>query len=126
MRVGKLKADISEVIRAREVEAVDFLAIEPAHLQSLKSAGSRTLAAAALLLISGKNWLKSAISWHEFEHVTAPSIHERMPRGIKKTIKQLLQGRPEFGGPLLGLRNQLIRPPLRSQCLMTGRASHPR
>lgn len=35
VRVGKLEADISEVIRALETEAFDFLAIQPAHLQRL-------------------------------------------------------------------------------------------
>ena len=35
VRVGKLQADIFEVIRALETEAFDFLAIQPAHLQEL-------------------------------------------------------------------------------------------
>lgn len=35
VRVGKLQADISDVIRALEAEAFDFLAIQPAHLQKL-------------------------------------------------------------------------------------------
>lgn len=35
VRVGKLQADISEVIRALETEAFDFLAIQPVHLQRL-------------------------------------------------------------------------------------------
>ncbi len=34
-RVGKLQADIAEVIRALEAEAFEFLAIQPAHLQCL-------------------------------------------------------------------------------------------
>ena len=35
VRVGKLHADISDVIRALEAEAFDFLAIQPVHLQKL-------------------------------------------------------------------------------------------
>ena len=34
-KVGKLQADIAEITRALEVEAFDFLAILPAHLQKL-------------------------------------------------------------------------------------------
>ena len=35
VRVQKLRADISEVIRALEAEAFDFLPIQPTHLQKL-------------------------------------------------------------------------------------------
>ena len=35
VRVGKLQANISEVMRALETEAFDFLAILPGHLQKL-------------------------------------------------------------------------------------------
>ncbi|MCW6532873.1 type II toxin-antitoxin system VapC family toxin [Sphingomonas sp. MMSM20] len=35
VRVGKLRADIAEIVRALEIEAFDFLAIRPAHLQKL-------------------------------------------------------------------------------------------
>ena len=35
VRVGKLQADISEVIRALEAQAFDFLPIQPIHLQKL-------------------------------------------------------------------------------------------
>ena len=35
VKVGKLQADISEVIRALDAEAFDFLPIQPTHLQKL-------------------------------------------------------------------------------------------
>jgi len=35
VKVGKLQADIAEIIRALEIEAFDFLAIHPAHLEKL-------------------------------------------------------------------------------------------
>lgn len=35
VRVGKLQADLSEIIRALEAQTFDFLPIEPRHLQQL-------------------------------------------------------------------------------------------
>lgn len=35
VRVGKLQADISEILRALEAEAFEFLAVQPAHLEKL-------------------------------------------------------------------------------------------
>lgn len=35
IRVGKLQADIAEIVRALEAEAFEFLPIQPAHLETL-------------------------------------------------------------------------------------------